>query len=268
MSEALTDTPKDTGIVLTEIAVSTADLRQALRSVVVHASPDKDDPVLQRVRLLIQAGNVIVTATNRYTAALALVSIWDNTYADDDITIDLSSVQVAEILAMFKSRGEKGDDEGDDDLRLRLTDSYLIVTDVAGLFPGKEVTWPRLAVEENFPNLSVFMGAMLARAGTASSAQLHTSGRLLALFKTASAVYGRPIIIEPTSDEGGALVMSIGESFLGAIMPIRPSDEELAEQRTWREAWGTRLGTGQGTLTPGQMLLRRGYGLVTAGDDQ
>jgi hypothetical protein len=150
-TEAFVDSPADIGTVRTEIGVGIADLRQALRSVAVHASPDKEDPILQRVRLHITRGNVLVAATNRYTVAVAAVSIWHNAYDDDGVVVDLTAAQVPEILAMFRSKGEKSDDEGDDDLRIRITDRYLVMTDVAGLFPGKEVTWPRVATEEQFP---------------------------------------------------------------------------------------------------------------------
>lgn len=233
--------PEDLGPVRTEIMVSTADLRQALRSVAVHADQDKDSPVLQRIRFAIRGGNALVTATNRYTAGLAAVSVWDNTYDDDNTDLDLHPGQISEILAMFKSSGESSDDAGDDDLRIRLTDRYVTMTDTAGLFPGKEVTWPRLATEDQFPDIPALVAGMLASAGSSNAAALHTSGKLLGLFKTASTVYDKPVVIEPTSAKHGALVLSVGESFLGLLMPLKPSEEQLAEQQEWRRGWERRL---------------------------
>ncbi len=250
------DTPEDLGMVRAEYGVGTADLRQALRSVVVHASPDKELPVLQRVRLHIQRANIIAVATNRYTIGVAAVAIWDNKYEDDAALVDLSITQVGEILAMFKSKNEKDDDAGDDDLRIRLTDRYMTMTDTAGLFPGKEVTWPRVATEETFPNVVGLVGGFHAKAGSGSAYALHTAGRMLALFKTASAVYDEPITIMPTAADGGALCITVGESFVGALMPIKPSDERVLQQAYWREAWDRRLAavdmaTG-GDLRPGR----------------
>jgi DNA polymerase III beta subunit, central domain len=237
-----TEAPEDLGTVRTEIGVGTADLRNALRAVAAHASLDKETPVLQRVRLHIQRDNILAVATNRYTLAVAACSIWENVYTDNGVIVDLSLMQVGEILAMFKSKAEKDDDAGDDDLRIRLTDRYITMTDTAGLFPGKEVTWPRLATEEQFPDLLALMGGFHAKAGTGAAYSLHTSGRLLALFKVASAVYNAPVTIMPTQTEGGAMVLSIGESFVGALMPIKPSDEQVIEHAAWREAWDRRLG--------------------------
>lgn len=233
--------PPDIGTVRTELGVGTGDLRNALRSVVVHASPDKELPVLQRVRLHIQRDNILAVATNRYSVGLAAISIWDNTYEDDGIAIDLTITQVTEILAMFKSKNEKDDDAGDDDLRIRLTDRYMTMTDTAGLFPGKEVTWPRVATEKTFPNILGLVGGIHAKAGSGSAYALHTSGRLLALFKTASAVYDAPITIMPTAADGGALCITVGESFVGALMPIKPSDEQVVQASAWRGAWDRRL---------------------------
>lgn len=242
MTETL-DPPVDLGVVRTEVTVSTADLRRALKSVAPHAETGKDaTPLLARVRLHVMHDNALVVATNRYTAAVAVVSLWDNTYLDDGVALDLPPDQVAEVLAMFRSAGEKDDDAGDDNLRIRLTDRYVTMTDTAGLFPGKEVTWPRLATEEGFPNLLTAVGGMLAKAGTGRASALHTSGKLLALFKAASDAYSAPVVIEPTKAEGGALVLSIGESFVGLLMPIRADADELAKQAAWRDAWHRRLG--------------------------
>lgn len=154
---------------------------------------------------------------------------------------------------MFKSSKEKKDDAGDDDLRIRITDRFLVVTDVAGFFPGKEVTWPRVENEKSYPDLPTLVGRMLATAGSASSSSNHVGGALLALFRVASSVYDATVTIEPTSETQGALFISIGESFLGAIMRIRQSDESLAQMAEYRRAWDARLGQvdmGTGELDP------------------
>ncbi len=244
------ETPTDIGAVRTELMVSTGDLRNALRAVVPHCGPAADVPTLQRVRLYVRGGNIMAAATNRYTVGLGLVSVWSDDH--DDCDLDLAPGQVSEILAMFKTPKEKEDDAGDDDLRLRISDRFLILTDVAGLFPGKEVTWPRIANDEAFPDLTVLIGKMLATAGSASSNANHVSGKLLALFKVASTVYDAPVTMEPTSETQGALFLTIGESFLGAIMPIRPSDDALAQHAEWRRAWEARLG--QVDLSTGLIL--------------
>lgn len=242
MTEALADAPADIGTIRTEITVGTTDLRNALRSVVVHAGPDKEMPALQRVRLSIQRGNIILSATNRYTVGVGLVSIWDNTYDDNGVIVDLTLTTVGEILAMFKAGGGQDEDRGDDDLRIRITDRHLIITDMAGLFAGKEVIWPRTATEDSFPDLIAVTGQMLAQAGTGHATTLYTNGKLLGLFKTAAAIYRQPVVIEPTRDDGGALVISVGESFIGALMPIKPTDEHVTEQEAWRLSWHRRLG--------------------------
>lgn len=242
MTDVLTEAPADLGVTRTEITVGISDLRNGLRSVVVHAGTEKEIPTLQRVRAVIQHGNLILTATNRYTLGVAAVSIWDNTYDDDGVIIDLPITQVAETLALFRSTADRDEDGGDDDLRIRVTDRYITATDTAGLFDGKTMTWPRITTAEDFPDLIRAIGGMLAKAGTGRASTLHTNGKLLTLFRAAATVYKAPVVLEPTKDDNGPLCVSIGESFIGALMPIKPTDESLAEQASWRSAWHARLG--------------------------
>ncbi len=239
---AVIDAPADIGTVRTEIGVGIADLRMALRSVVVHAGNDKDVPVLRRVRLVIQRDNVLVMATNRYTIGVGLVSVWHNEYQDDGVVLDMPLDMVGDVLHLFQSKKEKDGDAADDDLRIRITDRYVTATDVAGLLPGKEITWPRITAEEDYPNLLPLIGRLQAKAGTGSAYALHTSGALLKLFATASAVYKEPTVIMPTEQDGGAIVVIVGESFVGALMPIRPDDGQIGELARWRDAWDRRFG--------------------------
>lgn len=249
------DTPNDVGSIRTEITVSTDDLRNALRAVVPHVGPAVDVEILQRVRLHIRDGNIMVVATNRYTVGLALVSIWSppDEQPDGEVIVDITPRQVTELLTMFKAPKKADDDTGDDDLRLRITDRFLVVTDVAGFFPGKEVTWPRVANEEGYPDLPTMIGRLLATAGSASASTMHTNGVLMSLFGPAAKVYDSHVTIEPTSEMHGALFISIGESFLGALMPIKVSDDAIREMAEHRRGWDARLGQvdmGTGELDP------------------
>jgi hypothetical protein len=249
------ETPKDIGATRTEITVSTDDLRNALRAVVPHVGPAADVEILQRVRLHIRDGNIMVVATNRYTVGLALVSIWSppEEQPDGEVIVDVTPRQVTELLTMFKAPKKADDDTGDDDLRLRITDRFLVVTDVAGFFPGKEVTWPRVANEEGYPDLPTMVGQLLATAGSASASTMHTNGVLMSLFGPAAKVYDSHVTIEPTSEMHGALFISIGESFLGALMPIKVGDDKIQEMAEHRRGWDARLGQvdmGTGELAP------------------
>ena len=249
------DTPTDVGSIRTEITVSTSDLRNALRAVVPHVGPAVDVEILQRVRLHIRDGNIMVVATNRYTVALALVSIWSPPaeQPEGEVIVDITPRQVTELLTMFKAPKKADDDTGDDDLRLRITDRFLVVTDTAGFFPGKEVTWPRVANEDGYPDLPTMVGRLLTTAGSSSASTMHTNGVLMSLFGPAAKVYDSHVTIEPTSEQHGALFISIGESFLGALMPIKVADDTIREMADYRRAWDTRLGQvdmGTGELDP------------------
>jgi hypothetical protein len=229
-----------------DVTVSAADLRRALQSVVVHCGKDEELDVLQRVRLYIRDGNILIGATNRYTLGLAAVSVVDSRYGHDQAEVDVTAEQVGEILTMFKPPKSKDVAIGDDDLRLLFTDGFIIVEDVAGLFPlpGKEVKWPRdTSAKDSFPDLPKLIGKMMLTAGTASSSVMHTNGSLLALFRAAAAAYDEAVRIEPTAENHGALFITVGESFLGALMPIRVDEETIAREFEWARGWDERLGT-------------------------
>lgn len=249
------------------VTVGTADLRQALSSVAPHADPDPDFPPLHRIRLQgDQAGiNLTVTATNRYTAGHALVSVEDDSadeYAEEPFRVDMSPTNVKEILTLFKGKAGAGDEPGDT-LRLDVDDKHTRVTDTSGLFEGKALTLPRWPDETNFPDVPGLIARALARnddglAGVtmtmtgdgdlfhgmaealAHKGRLVADGTKVALFAAAAKAYEQPLVIEPTG-EGKALVISCGESFLGLLMPMRQDDEGDARHAAWRAAWLRRL---------------------------
>jgi len=227
------------------IIVGTADLRRALQAAGPHASTDTDDTTCHRVRLAVGEHNITVSATNRYSAALALVSIEE--HDGEVIDIDLSSQDVKEILALFKSTKAGTDEEIGDVLQLRTTDEHFRVTDVSGLFPGKSLSLPRLAVDGQFPDVAAIAFKALTRPPTLSleiAERLTTAGTLLALFKSAAAAYNEPLALEMTGP-GSVLVVSCGESFLGLLKAMKPNDDQLAEMTRWRDAWLTRLEASQ-----------------------
>lgn len=218
------------------VTLGTVDLRQALLSVAPHADQDADFPPLHRVRVDVAAVNATVTATNRYTAGHALVSVEDDDGTGELWHVDLSPTDVKEILTVFKT---KGDNEPDDKLRLDVDDKHTRITDAAGMFDGKSLSLPRYPDETNFPDVPKLIAAALG-SPPHGSARLVADGAKVALFNAAAKAYDAPLVIEPTG-ENSVLVISCGESFLGLLMPMRQDEETDARQGAWREAWLRRL---------------------------
>lgn len=243
---------------MTSITVGTGDLRAALTAVAPHADPDADFPPLHRIRFDIDPENLSLSATNRYTAGHAIVSIED--HGDGELApFDLSPTDVKEILALFRGRGGKNDDEMPDDrLRIDIDTEHVRVTDVAGLFDGKSLSLPRYPHETNFPRIPELLRATLTKP-VKGTQRLVTHGKLLRLFTSAASAYGQPLVIEPTG-ANAALVVSCGESFLGLLMPLRQEPEDTARQNEWREAWLRRLPAS----TDVTALLRNGAGVYAS----
>lgn len=214
--------------------VETVDLRAALIAVAPHASPDKDDPTLHRVRCDLDDQHITVTATNRYTAGLAIASVWD--HGDGEIgSFDLSPTDVKELLSLFKGQG--GEDEVGDTLELDVGKSELTVTDTGGLFNGKSLTLPRLPHGTSFPGITALI-AQSAHQLTQGAGRWIVDGNLQALFARASRAYGRALAVTPTKKK--AQLVSCGDSFLGLIMPI-VSEQLDGEINTWMDDWLRRL---------------------------
>jgi hypothetical protein len=224
---------------VTSLTLGTDDFRSALRSVAVHASPDKDDGAIHRIRCAVGLENLTVTATNRFTAGMAIASIEDN--HDGEITeFDLSPTDVKEILALFPGRRANDDDVGDT-VRIDVDVEHFTITDTGGLFEGKSLTLPRQPQSPGFPDIPMVVSRTLARRPS-KAPRLIANGVLVALFSIAARAYGRELTFEPTGTSS-TLVIACGESFLGLLMPMRIDDGKAAQLDDWREGWLRRLPT-------------------------
>jgi hypothetical protein len=124
------------------VIVGTGDFRQALASVRVHASDDKESPAVHRVRLQFGRQHVTVSATDRYTAAMAIVSMWGDKPPGGYrvVGVELLPDDAAKILSIFKG-GKEPTGSGispENLLRLEILDEHLRITDCSGMIDGRE----------------------------------------------------------------------------------------------------------------------------------
>lgn len=218
--------------------VATHDLRAGLKAVLPHHDPG-DFPPLHRIHVEVDDVNVTLSATNRYTAGIALVSVEDP--SGDQHTFDLSPKDVRDVLSQFHGKPGKDEDDPGELLRIDLDSKHVRFTDCSGLFDGKALRLLRYADETNFPKVGKLVAGMLARPVTTEAAKrLSVQGRYVALFKAAAEAYGESLVLEPTG-ANGSLVVSCGESFIGALMPVRHDEVGTAKLDEWRAAWVRRL---------------------------
>lgn len=226
---------------MTDVTVETGDLRAALSSVLVHADLSREPmPAFANLRLVVGAVNMKVAATTGFSAGHAIVSVLDNRDGECGAPFDLSPRDVREILAVFPNPSKE---ELSGELRLEVDREHVRVTDVGGLFDGKQLTLPRQPVSEDFPDIeAVIRGRMVGdRAGRFRGERLVASGERLASFKAAVRAYGQPLVIEIAGHDHPVLLVMCGESFIGLLTTL-PVDEEQGDRlRDWRAGWLRRL---------------------------
>ncbi|MDF2847101.1 MAG: translocase FtsK [Oerskovia sp.] len=236
-----------------------ADLRAALQSVIPHASRDKDDPFLRRVRLTPFGVNVEVSATDRSTIALAVVSLLESDGEGE--VLDLHPDEITQVLTVFPSpaRGEETQ------LQISTTDAEVTFTDVGGLLDGNSLTLARMTAAETYPNLrGMFVGRL---EGADVTGEAWFQSEHLKRFAAAQRAYGRPLVVDRVPEPARIWRISCGESFLGLLTQVRADEDDLATAKAWREAWIQRLGAHPDGARSAGIDLRHATGLYVLTDD-
>ncbi|MGY1945306.1 DNA translocase FtsK [Nocardia asiatica] len=226
---------------MTTVTVGTADFRHALTAVKVHASADDEVPAVHRLRLAVDPENVTVTATDHFTAALAIVSVWKDATDHDPTpcTVDLLPDDIDKVLSIFKAGKEKGD-QPEFLLRLHVTREHLTVTDCSGLIDGRAFKIPRLPTDGG--SLCGVPGWIASQHDSAATmlSDMVVGGEFVARFKAAASAYGHPLEIEARSAMR-ALLIRCGESFLGLMTPRTLDESDRGRLRDWADSWDRRL---------------------------
>ena len=235
--------------------VGTKDFRQALRAVSPHACRDSDLPMINRIRCYVDVENVTVAATDRFSAALGLVSVWDAAATPVIGHLDLSLPDVGMILAVFTAGKDNGVDEPEWQLQIELLEKRTVtasdspdvvshavrVTDVSGLIAGEVLEFPLLPASNAFPDLPQLFSNKLGEP-TGPLDTFAVDADLLGRLKTAAHVYGRkPAILSTPASPRSPIIARIGESFLGLVMPRYFGEDDRVQSKAWLDAWQRRL---------------------------
>ncbi|WP_378735364.1 hypothetical protein [Nocardia brasiliensis] len=227
------------------IIVGTGDFRQALGSVRVHASDDKESPAVHRVRLQFGRQHLTISATDRYTAAMAIVSLWGDRPPGGYrvIGVELLPDDAAKILSIFKG-GKEPIGSGispENLLRLEVLDEHLRITDCSGMIDGRALQLPRLSTEDSA------LAAIAQRIEEAHQSPHRTiddmavSGDTIARFREASRAYGAPLLIEGRGTRSPVLLVRCGESFLGVMASRELTADKRERVDEFVEGWANRL---------------------------
>lgn len=179
---------------------------------------------------------------HRYTAALALVSIWDDrTQYGDVVDVDITAQDVKDILSDFKPIK----DVGDQMLEIHVRGSSLTLTDASGMFTvdPKQLRLPTREPAK-FPDVQRLMSAAIRAARRAGDvidqSVLWSSPTAYRKFTIAGEQYGT-LEQYVTQEARTARLYKAGESFLGLMMPITPDQEAMTASDGHLVAWLRRL---------------------------
>lgn len=234
-----------------DVLVETSDLRAALSSVVVHADINPEYLARHQVYIEVDTENVTITATDGMSSALAIVSVFSNNSGVLG-TVGLVPADVKKILQIHQGGKKPAEDEPQHMLQLQVDgkdsmgkdadsdgQAHIVITDQSGMFPGRALRVP-LVPQDGKP---MDITGLIARLHHGDSAWTEGSafpGATVARFAVAAKAYKAPIQI--SSVEGArALLIRVGESFLGALMPVSVHESESSQQLHYNRAWSERL---------------------------
>lgn len=221
--------------------VEVADLRRALTALTPHMDTKDELGVLNRIRGHATDQNLFLMATDRYTAAMAVVSLWDKdglTGSIRDDAMEFSPSDAKELLALFRPPRSKDEPAGDLMLEAVANDAKAErrVVDVSGLFPGKALTLPGADINDQFPNLARIMSRRPAETRTVLS-NLTFAGEHLQKFLAAAKTYGQPLTFQPVAEKSTTMLVACGESFRGMIAGTRWPEGDAPDFEGWDMQW-------------------------------
>lgn len=230
-----------------QVDVDLAAMRSAWRAVLPHAADDAT-PFLRHEVI---GDDVLVMATDRFTAGMARVAV--DAHGTGELgVVDLDVVDVKKALAVFP--GPKKDDPPGT-LRLAWDGHEATITDVSGMIEGRSLLLPAAEVG-TFPALSDRLRLLLAspRLGLDDVAFGHgatISPTHLQRFAAAGLAYGQPVGLTPRAagSLGGSSVV-VGPDFIGwvthmaheGVVPAGEDDDGAPDlPDRWARSWRRRL---------------------------
>lgn len=234
-----------------DVLVETSDLRAALASVLVHSDPNPEFLARHQVYLDVGTENVTVTATDGMSSALAIVSIYSNNSGVLG-KVGLVPSDVKKVLAIHQGGKKAAEDEPQHMLQLQVDgkdskgkdeasdgQAHLVITDQSGMFPGRALRIP-LVPQDSSPLDITGLIARLHYGETAWTEGSAFPGATVARFAVAAKAYKAPIQISSVAGTRAVLIR-IGESFLGGLMPVSVHESESSQQLHFNRAWNERL---------------------------
>lgn len=229
-----------------KIEVGLSDLRAAVTAAAAHmAKPNAPgfDDGLGVVRLQLTGHGLLVSATDRFTFAAALIEA--DVHDDEADPIDLTPQSIKSLLTVFpgprealgesRVRIESRRDPGSADVPSEHPPSTVTFTDAGGMFDGDSLTVTEYP-SDGFPDVAVALRGLLAQQGD-DAPTLQVPADLLHRFQAAAKAFASPLVLRAVrqADGGdrGVVLVAVGENFLGAARARFEDEPELWVTPSW-----------------------------------
>lgn len=213
---------------MTSIELTSSTLRELILPVMPLASDDLTFPVLAAVLIRSDGTTVTALATDRYRAGIQRIT---PAQAAEGFSALVSTTDLRHILTVFKPARKM-------DTELRLTTGEdagkptITIEAIGGLTTFSAASFTYRQVDDAYPLIDSLFAQALERVPTRPVPDFAVDPRFLADFKPLRR--GEPMRVS-VSDALKPILITIGNDFLGLLMPVKRSAEDSETfGATWR----------------------------------
>ncbi|MGH8879402.1 MAG: hypothetical protein ACRD0P_18995, partial [Stackebrandtia sp.] len=209
------------------------ELRRLLRAVLAHAGTDNQLPALQVVLFDVDGDQAYVVATDRFTLGVARATVEPNG-PRVRFTVGVNAADLATIVRTIRD-----------------IDRHVVV-DVATA--GVEITrggirYSLPSVDVGYPNWRDLLARLIRKPAPDLLEAVGVDPRMLARFHTTGRRATHEPLVIRCYGSGTAVIVTCGEWFLGAVMPVRLADAPKGDTQRYGH-WHATLPAPRSPRTP------------------
>lgn len=210
------------------VTLTDQKLQYLIQPVLPHACQDDSLPFISSVRLVLNGQTLRAIATDRFTVAMHRIRLPEEDAGEASAIIWRGDIE--RVLKNFKPPKDS------------FSETLVKVTFGEGsvIFETTEARMTVKAQGSEYPNVDQILGKCLSRENKAGPADIALSTVFAERWHTKQ-LRNEPMRLYFGGGPNELVVITIGEDFIGAWMPVKVNE---GDERTPLDLWGAELGTG------------------------